>query len=268
MKRIFLNVVLTGLVLISASFVRADINDDIATIKKMEQDLNTFTDTSIFEKMTTPEWVIQEATGITNKVDFIKSIKAGDVHLTFVLNAIDVRVYGDSAIATYSDNRTGTFKGVDVSGYYMDSDMFVRQNGTWKSVYSTDFKANNEQQDIAAITKLERDWTLAGDKGDAKRLAEIISPDWINVRTTGEIETREENIKRNVKESKSIAAPSTFEISNIRVCADIAIVTGIFSYQILVNGKVIHEKQRFQDVFNKRNGVWLVVNSANTPIKD
>jgi len=31
---------------------------------------------------------------------------------------------------------------------------------------------------------------------------------------------------------------------------------------------VIHEKQRFQDVFNKRNGVWLVVNSANTPIKD
>jgi len=266
MKRIFLNVVLTGLVLISASFVRADINDDIATIKKMEQDLNTFTDTSIFEKMTTPEWVIQDATGITNKVDFIKSIKAGDVHLTFVLNAIDVRVYGDSAIATYSDNRTGTFKGVDVSGYYMDSDMFVRQNGTWKSVYSTDFKASDENQDIAAITKFENNLGAAILNNDAATCEKIIAPEWTYDDEGGRI-TKDFLIDQ-MKTGKVKFTAWLIEGLVIKVYGNSASVKYITTQKGFWDGHDLTGRYSNLDMLIKKDNKWVAVSSENAKLSD
>ena len=126
----------------------------------------------------------------------------------------------------------------------------------------------NTAEIVKMLTQIENDWTAASDKGDAKRLAEIIAPDWINVRAyNGGIETRDENIKRSVEDSKSITAPTTFEITNVRVMADVAVVTGSFTVHTSLSGKMVSQKTRFQDVFNKRNGVWVAVNSANTDCK-
>jgi len=144
-------------------------------------------------------------------------------------------------------------------------------DGVWRVAYEINADGvtkDNTPEVTKIVTQLENDWTVASDKGDAKRMAEILAPDWINIRAmTGAIESRDEYIKRNVEQSKSITEPSIFEINNVRVMGDVAVVTGQFTGETSLNGKLIHDKQRFQDVFNKRNGVWVIVNSDNTSIK-
>ena len=47
---------------------------------------------------------------------------------------MNVRVYGDAAVVTYSTMDKGTFKGQDISGRYRWTDVFARRGGTWQIV--------------------------------------------------------------------------------------------------------------------------------------
>jgi ketosteroid isomerase-like protein len=72
---------------------------------------------------------------VSNKARSIADIKSGDLKLqAATLDDAKVRVYGDTAIVTFSSKDKGTYKGRDLSGETRWTDVFVRQNGRWQLV--------------------------------------------------------------------------------------------------------------------------------------
>jgi len=74
---------------------------------------------------------------IENKSQAIADLKSGDLKLQSAsLDNAKVKVYGDTAIVTYSSNDKGTYKGKDISGTTRWTDVFVNRNGRWQIVAS------------------------------------------------------------------------------------------------------------------------------------
>ena len=74
---------------------------------------------------------------VENKAQAIADLKSGDLKLQSAsLDDAKVQVYGDTAVVTYSSNDKGTYKGKDISGKTRWTDVFVKQNGSWRVVAS------------------------------------------------------------------------------------------------------------------------------------
>jgi ketosteroid isomerase-like protein len=63
-------------------------------------------------------------------IDFIRSGQFKAQSIT--VDDIKVRVFGDTAVATYHQYETSLFKGKDYSGQTLWTDVFLRRNGKWQ----------------------------------------------------------------------------------------------------------------------------------------
>lgn len=74
---------------------------------------------------------------IINKQDDVKSYEAdGAVFSEFKITDLDVRFYGETAIVIGQGSIKGHTPTKDLSGRYVWTDTFVKQNGAWKAVAS------------------------------------------------------------------------------------------------------------------------------------
>ena len=74
---------------------------------------------------------------IINKQDDVKSYEAdGAVFSEFKITDLDVRFYGETAIVVGQGSIKGQTPTKDLSGRYVWTDTFVKQNGAWKAVAS------------------------------------------------------------------------------------------------------------------------------------
>jgi uncharacterized protein (TIGR02246 family) len=84
------------------------------------------------------DWVHLGPDGSTqSKSSMLADIRSGDYKVQSVtIGPMDVKVLGPVAICQGSDTETSTFKGKDVSGRYVWTDVFARRNGRWQAVRS------------------------------------------------------------------------------------------------------------------------------------
>lgn len=74
---------------------------------------------------------------IINKQGDVESYEAdGAVFSEFKITDLDVRFYGETAIVVGQDSIKGHTPTKDLSGSYVWTDTFVKQNGAWKAVAS------------------------------------------------------------------------------------------------------------------------------------
>jgi ketosteroid isomerase-like protein len=74
---------------------------------------------------------------IINKQDDAKSYEAdGAVFSEFKITDLDVRFYGETAVVVGQGSLKGHTPTKDLSGRYVWTDTFVKQNGSWKAVAS------------------------------------------------------------------------------------------------------------------------------------
>lgn len=74
---------------------------------------------------------------IINKQDDVKSYEAdGAVFSEFKITDLDVRFYGETAVVVGQGSLKGHTPTKDLSGRYVWTDTFVKQNGAWKAVAS------------------------------------------------------------------------------------------------------------------------------------
>ena len=74
---------------------------------------------------------------IINKQDDVKSYEAdGAVFSEFKITDLDVRFYGETSIVVGQGSIKGHTPTKDLSGRYVWTDTFVKQNGGWKAVAS------------------------------------------------------------------------------------------------------------------------------------
>ena len=74
---------------------------------------------------------------IVNKEEDVRSYESDDVTFTeFNIGDLQVRFYGDTAIVVAQGSLKAHAKNQDLSGKYVWTDTFVKQDGEWKAVAS------------------------------------------------------------------------------------------------------------------------------------
>ena len=83
-------------------------------------------------------WIEMRWDGVTtDKNEVLADLKSPRNSLdSFEMGPIKVRLFGNTAIVTGRDTERSTDHGVDSSGEYVWTDVFVRQAGKWKAVAS------------------------------------------------------------------------------------------------------------------------------------
>ena len=74
---------------------------------------------------------------VTTKEEDLTSVASGDlVYQSSKVRDLVIHVYGKSAVVTGHWTAVGQFKGVDVSGEFRYTDVYVRREGRWQAVAS------------------------------------------------------------------------------------------------------------------------------------
>jgi ketosteroid isomerase-like protein len=94
-------------------------------------------DVATLDKILADEWVGQGITGSATKAQALADLKSGDNKQDSVtLGEMKVRVFGNTAVVTGSDDEKTSYKGKDTSGHYTWTDVFVEREGRWQAVAS------------------------------------------------------------------------------------------------------------------------------------
>jgi len=94
-------------------------------------------DAAALDKILADDWVGQGPPGTVTKAEALADLKSGDNKLeSITLGDMKVRVLGDTAIVTGSDDEKSSYKGKDTSGHYTWTDVFAKRNGRWQAVAS------------------------------------------------------------------------------------------------------------------------------------
>jgi ketosteroid isomerase-like protein len=94
-------------------------------------------DVAALDKILADDWVGQGPTGVSTKAQSLADLKSADYKLeSQTLGDMKVRVFGDTAVVTGSDDEKSSYKGTDTSGHYTWTDVFVKRQGRWQAAAS------------------------------------------------------------------------------------------------------------------------------------
>lgn len=186
----------------------------------------------------------------------------------------DVRVTGDVAVArgTWTLKATPTAQGVagiGDSGSWLV--VFARQNdGSWKwdSVV-----ANSNQPlpgstasgaDEQALYQIERDWAEASVKKDAAVLDKVLATEFQANYAT--FVGNKKQFLADLKSGKTKIESNINSEMKALIFGDRAIVHGLATVRSSTAGKDTSSKERYTDVFVKREGRWQCVTGYSTKV--
>jgi Domain of unknown function (DUF4440) len=121
---------------------KTDVAKDVADITQWENDsvkADLAGDSSFYDKGLADDWSAVHSWGVTEdkaaNMATLKDTKNNKMNSRSIAN-VKVRVYGDTAIATYEDTYDSLINGKPLARTVISTDTFVRQNGAWKQVAS------------------------------------------------------------------------------------------------------------------------------------
>jgi ketosteroid isomerase-like protein len=93
-------------------------------------------DTSASERYLADDYTFIAPTGMAStKAEGLADMKSGALKIeSSKMEDMKVRVYGDTAVVTYSSTDKGKYKDMDISGHYRWTDVFVKRDGKWQLV--------------------------------------------------------------------------------------------------------------------------------------
>lgn len=109
------------------------------TLMRIEQELIDAVlagDASAVERHYADSFIFTTPDGtMVNKSQVIANVKSGNLkYESTKIDDMKVQVYGDTAVVTLRSTDKGRHKGVDISGQYRWTDVFVRRDGRWQLV--------------------------------------------------------------------------------------------------------------------------------------
>jgi ketosteroid isomerase-like protein len=94
-------------------------------------------DSSYTQRLETEDFTVVWFDGrIVNKQEDMKSMTGDTVFTDFKIDDLKVRFYGDTGIVVGQGSIEAHTKTQDLSGKYVWTDTFVKQNGEWRAVAS------------------------------------------------------------------------------------------------------------------------------------
>lgn len=115
---------------------------DAETISNIEQQLAkawVSRDRATIDAILAPEWSVTDAAGrvLTKQQVMQESFDSPDRRIeTMAIDDVQVRTFGDMAVATGRTRATGSYRGTSSSMVLRFTDVFVRRGGRWQVVAS------------------------------------------------------------------------------------------------------------------------------------
>jgi len=136
----FLSLVLCAAAPMRAKQPKADSDAAISqTLQAMEQawlNAEKNHDAAAFEKLVADDWIAMSPDGKSQtKAERAAEIKTGST-ASATLGDMKVRVFGDTAVVTGTDDEITMANGKKSSDHYVWTDVFVKRNGKWLAVAS------------------------------------------------------------------------------------------------------------------------------------
>ena len=93
-------------------------------------------DMAFLDQFIAEDWVSTDPAGaVWTKAQFLAGLKSGEgAVISFMLDNMKARVYGDAAVVTGRMTTKQTFKGQDISGQYQCTDTLIKKAGRWHCV--------------------------------------------------------------------------------------------------------------------------------------
>ncbi len=117
------------------------------------------------------------------------------------------------------------------------------------------------------IIALEKAWNQAFKFRDKKALAEILDSSIILLNDDGSIQTRSAFMALVDTAPPSDEQQAQPESISVRLFGDVAIATGIFMTKGVEKGRPYVKRIRFADTWMKKDGVWVCIAAAATPVQ-
>jgi len=114
------------------------------------------------------------------------------------------------------------------------------------------------------LKQLEHQWADADKNKDAHALGQLLADDWTFLGPAG-VENKAQHLA-GLKTGGDKLESITFIEMKVRVLGNIAIVTGREHEKSTNQGKDTSGDYLWTDVFVKRQGHWLAINSQDTPV--
>jgi ketosteroid isomerase-like protein len=136
----FVSLVLAAAMPVQAEQPKADSDAAISqTLQAMEQawlDAEKNNDAAAFEQIVADDWIAVNPDGKSQtKAERAAEIKTAHV-VSATLGDMRVRVFGDTAVVTGTDDEITMTDGKKSSDHYVWTDVFLKRNGKWLAVAS------------------------------------------------------------------------------------------------------------------------------------
>jgi ketosteroid isomerase-like protein len=109
-------------------------------LMQMERDGNEATakkDGATLGKFLADDWVYQGPGGTQTKAETLAALESEDQKFdSITLGEMKVRVFGNTAVVTGSEDEKSSYQGKETSEHYLWTDVFVKRQGHWLLVAS------------------------------------------------------------------------------------------------------------------------------------
>jgi Domain of unknown function (DUF4440) len=124
-----------------------------------------------------------------------------------------------------------------------------------------------ESPEIRDLQKVEDNWSNALNQRDQYGLELVLSPLFINVSSSGDITSRNQQVVALINQEDKTAS-TDMHVVTVRMLGDVAVANGTYSYTHKVNGAPIEERGIFTHVFQRVRGNWVCLNAQRTLLRE
>ncbi len=118
--------------------------------------------------------------------------------------------------------------------------------------------------DMKMMQRIEAQWDDALAKKDQYALELVLSPQFIDISSTGEVTTRNQQIARLFLKEGSTIPKLEQKVVTVRMFGDISLVNGTYSLQKKEGGTLVEERGVFTHVYQRVRTNWQCINSQRT----
>jgi hypothetical protein len=120
--------------------------------------------------------------------------------------------------------------------------------------------------EITQFQKLEDQWSNAIEQRDQYALELLMSPILVNISSSGEVTTRNQQIALLFEKSGPQPISMEQRVVNVRTFEDMAVVDGTYITKWKINGQVREERGIFTHVYQHARGNWVCVHAQRTAV--
>jgi ketosteroid isomerase-like protein len=262
--------VLISLMAFIPSQAPAKDTSDVDAVKQVEQSMGKAMvagDIDKLKQIYADDFATVDSSGkITTKQNLLTDFESFHDKLEWYEDGpMDVRVFGNVAVAQGSVKEKRSRNGKDTSGDFAWMDLLEKRAGKWVVVQSAAARladsAKAQSKDPAVVDAVKQFEQEVGDAmvaRDIDKLSQTYADDWATVDSSGKIFTKE-SLLSDFKSGKHKLVSFENGPMDVQVLGDVAVVQASVNEKRIHDGKDISGQFVFMDLLKKRAGKWVIV---------